>query len=420
MAHGRVGLDSQHRAKRLVRMRAVSSRPSSTGQLLVVPKQMLALFAAMDLDALIDAAFQVLHATVACDFVSALYRNVGDGLLKERDSLGRTYGPVFMRRYGELTPAIPLARANPGIKLLTTRHAITLQETALRRTPFFREVMRPQGWRHGVALCFWTVPPGDMPVFVTSVYRREEQPDFSEQDVDKLQSIHAFIDCAVGRKYEREAAAMALEGAAVTTPTGGTGFAILDRHFLLIEANATAREFCHLWANNSNAAALASSAGEWCLPLDLAAECLKMEHEWQSHLRANTDAAGDTRRFRRVMHSKIVGLTASITMMCPKSSGLADPVFVLELDRRVHGIALDTPRETSALLRGLTKAERRVAMVLADGFSNQAIADHLGKTVYAVKFLLHRIYQKTGVPNRAALVAVLRSRRSHSTKRARN
>jgi len=49
-------------------------------------------------------------------------------------------------------------------------------------------------------------------------------------------------------------------------------------------------------------------------------------------------------------------------------------------------------------------------MVLADGLSNQEIADQLGKTISAVKFLLHRIYQKTGVPNRAALVAVLRSR----------
>jgi DNA-binding CsgD family transcriptional regulator len=58
----------------------------------------------------------------------------------------------------------------------------------------------------------------------------------------------------------------------------------------------------------------------------------------------------------------------------------------------------------------MTAAERAVAMVLADGLSNQEIADRLGKTVHAVKFLLHRIYQKTGIPGRAALVAVLRSR----------
>ena len=67
-------------------------------------------------------------------------------------------------------------------------------------------------------------------------------------------------------------------------------------------------------------------------------------------------------------------------------------------------------------LQKMTAAERSVATVLADGFSNQEIADRLGKTVHAVKFLLHRIYQKTGVPSRAALVAVLRSRPNRSRK----
>ena len=61
------------------------------------------------------------------------------------------------------------------------------------------------------------------------------------------------------------------------------------------------------------------------------------------------------------------------------------------------------------MLEKLTESESAVAMVLADGFSNQEIADRLGKTVDAVKFLLHRIYQKTGIPSRAALVAVLRA-----------
>jgi len=68
------------------------------------------------------------------------------------------------------------------------------------------------------------------------------------------------------------------------------------------------------------------------------------------------------------------------------------------------------------VLQKMTAAERSVATVLADAFSNQEIADRLGKTVHAVKFLLHRIYQKTGVPSRAALVAVLRSRPNRSRK----
>jgi DNA-binding CsgD family transcriptional regulator len=84
----------------------------------------------------------------------------------------------------------------------------------------------------------------------------------------------------------------------------------------------------------------------------------------------------------------------------------------LELDRRVHVVSLETADRPVSVLQKMTPAERAVAMVLADGFSNREIADRLGQTVDAVKFLLHRVYQKTGVPSRAALVAVLRSRRT--------
>ena len=106
-------------------------------------------------------------------------------------------------------------------------------------------------------------------------------------------------------------------------------------------------------------------------------------------------------------------------MVCPQTTGLAEPTFVLELDRLVHGVALETPDRLLPVLQKMTAAERAVAMVVADGFSNQEIADRLGKTVYAVKFLLHRIYQRlTGIPGRAALVAVLRSRPARLGKHA--
>ena len=48
-------------------------------------------------------------------------------------------------------------------------------------------------------------------------------------------------------------------------------------------------------------------------------------------------------------------------------------------------------------------AEREVALVVAQGLSNEETAERLGKTVAAVKFLLHRVYKKLGVANRAKL-----------------
>ena len=90
--------------------------------------------------------------------------------------------------------------------------------------------------------------------------------------------------------------------------------------------------------------------------------------------------ATDIRRPRR-LRARVPGLTAWITMVCPNTTGLAEPTFVLELDRRVHGVALETPDRSLPVLQKMTAAERAVAMVVADGFSNQEIADRLGKTV---------------------------------------
>jgi DNA-binding CsgD family transcriptional regulator len=383
-----------------------------TDDSIIAPEALLALFAARDLDALIDAAFDVLRATVVCDFASAFYRSAGNGLLKERDSRGRESDPAFMRRYLELTPALPAAIANRGIKILLTRTTVPRSVADLHRTAFYREIMQPQGWRHAVALCFWGDPPGEAPIFVASVNRAEGQRDFSKQDIGSLERIHPFIDCAVNRLNEREAATTVHDSLAMAMRDGTPGFAILDRNLLLVQANQIARQLCAAWVEDAVTEA-ENSSPTWHLPPVLQTACRELHHEWQSLLRADPDAAG-IRRDRPVVHPRVPAFTARITLVCPNTADLAEPMFVLELDRRLHGVTLDTPDRAVPILQKMTASERAVAMVLADGLSNQQIAERLGKSVDAVKFLLHRIYQKTRIPSRTALVAALRSRRHQS------
>ena len=198
--------------------------------------------------------------------------------------------------------------------------------------------MQAQGWRHAVALLFWGDPPAEMPIFVTSAYRIEGQSDFSEQDIAGLEGIHPYLDCAVNRLHEREAAKTVRDGmAAVRDET--RGFAILDGNLLPVQANPLARQLCAAWADDGAAAAAEGSSQAFRLPPAILAACHELRHEWQSLLRVDPDAT-DIRRSRQV-HSHVPGLTASITMVCPQTTGLAEPTFVLELDRLVHGVALD-------------------------------------------------------------------------------
>ena len=209
MAHRKIGTRPRSRRAEPVSATEADTTqlPSATDHPIIASERLLALFAAQDLDAIIDTAFEVLRAAVVCDFATAFYRSGGDGLLKARDSRGRRYGVQLMRRHVELNPAIPLALANRGVKVLATRMGLPRSNKELRRTAFYREIMEPLGWRHSVALCFWGNPPAEVPVFVISADRSEGQSDFSDHEVAALTGLHPFLDCAVNRLHEREAAA---------------------------------------------------------------------------------------------------------------------------------------------------------------------------------------------------------------------
>jgi len=376
----------------------------------VAPEQCLPLFAAKDLQALIGTTFEVLGAAVQCEFASAFYLNAGDRLLKQRDSRGREYGPEHMRRYAELTPALPLALANPGITLLTTRESLPSHSQALRRTAFYLEIMQVEGWRHAVALCFWGQPGNVSPVFVASVNRVDGQRDFAAREIDTLRRLHPFIDSAINRVYESDAAKTIRDGMAMAVNDGTGGFAILDWNLDVVQANSAARQLRALWTDHRGREGRKTGSVEWHLPSTLVAQCRDLQREWRSRLRVTPDATG-LGLVRHLEHPRIHGLTASITLVCPSTPGLADPTFLVEFSQRLNGVVFDAPDRSAPILQKMTSTERAVALVLANGLSNQEIAERLGKTVNAVKFLLHRIYRKTGVPSRAALVAVLRGGR---------
>ena len=369
---------------------------------IVADKRLLGLVAANDLDALIDASFHVLQGAVPSDFASAFYRSSSRGLLKGRDSRGRQYSSAFMRRYVEIDPAIALARANRGVKILLTRTGLPRPEADVRKLPFFREVMQRQGWRHAVALCFWGDPPADLPVFVISVYRVKGRRDFSETDVARLASIHPFVDSVVNRLHERAEARSLWDSLALTASNGAVGLAILDARFGLVKANAMARRLCAAWTSTGRRTGTGSAIRAWRLPPILEQACAEMRAEWQAQLQMDPDAAV-LRRRSGIPHPHLRNVTASVTMMCRNASGLSEPSFVVEFDRSAERGAV------ALVLDRMTTTERAVALALMDGGSNQDIADRLAKSVQAVKFLLHEIYRKTGVPNRGALVALLRN-----------
>ena len=83
----------------------------------------------------------------------------------------------------------------------------------LKRHPFFLEVMKPGGWRHGCGLAFWEADPEsrDLTAFVCAL-RTEELGDFSAAEIDICQQVHAEVELSLRRVIEREVVSEALRG----------------------------------------------------------------------------------------------------------------------------------------------------------------------------------------------------------------
>ena len=332
------------------------------------PGDVLSLYSSVTLDDFIAQVFRLLPQIVACDHVSAFYQRSGDAFLEERDSRGHVWTGAFMRRYIELTPAIPLALANAGVKVLPTRLGLIASDEELRRTAFYREVMQPQGWRHGVALCFWPAPPGSFPIFVCTVYRAEGRPDFSGSEVAALEALHPFLAAAVSRFHDISVSATIVEGVARALQQVSPGVVVLDRELSVVRTTAAGRRSFAQWNRTAKRQPGEARSNPRSVPGCLLRAC----HELRQELSSASRRGGKSRaqRQRLVAHPDSPTLLASVTAVTLRTA-LAEPSFVVTFasPRRSHRSVA-----SAAALAQLTPSESEVALAIVEGCSNQEVA----------------------------------------------
>jgi DNA-binding CsgD family transcriptional regulator len=111
---------------------------------------------------------------------------------------------------------------------------------------------------------------------------------------------------------------------------------------------------------------------------------------------ANAD--GGTSLAEVVRLARQVWAETGVTVDFAATPELGQPLVVI----RVPAVAGQLP--------GLTAREREVAALIADGLSNKEIATRLHLSVGTVKYHVHQILEKTGLPGRVAIATRLNGR----------
>jgi DNA-binding NarL/FixJ family response regulator len=101
--------------------------------------------------------------------------------------------------------------------------------------------------------------------------------------------------------------------------------------------------------------------------------------------------------------STSVSIDAGVTIDFEASTELGQPFLVLRMPP--PNASAGSP---DARLACLSPREREIVRLLAEGLSNKQIAARLAIKLATVKDHVHRVLQKTGLPNRAAVAAASR------------
>jgi DNA-binding CsgD family transcriptional regulator len=372
-----------------------------TGSATVSPleweRRLLAMHGATDADEFIDAVFSLLQGTVECRFALANLRNVDGVPLLARDSLGREFGPDYMERFFKANPSVGYVMRRPGLRILHTRDHLPPEEK-LRTLPFYTEFMRPENWRHSVALLFWGFFP-PLPQNAFCVFRSEEDPDFDENDLARLRLAHPHINAGL-KRLKKQLKARSKEDRITALLDALPGNAtLLDWDLRVTNQSHAARRLAARWMDRGHE----SLPRALELPPEVLAACAEMKTEWREHLDAKSGS--HIVRRREVPHPSGADLAAEVTLLLQQDSVFAHPGFLVRLIESASGAAA---ADWTVDLAVLTHSEREAVLLVAEGLDNAAIAGRLGIGVSAVKLRLHGAYKKLGVGNRTQLVARLR------------
>ncbi len=376
--------------QKTVRRRVPKEFPISIHDPLLAPP-ILKLHRALDLASLWQAIIATMDTALVNHHIIAALPFEGVAPMALRTTLPMSDPQAFWLQLHHSKP--PLNRVvaeQPGIKYADLDDL--QNEAALKKSRFWRDIMQPYGWRHSAGLLFWE--NGEFKAHV-GICRTEAHGPFSEADKQLLLALHPHLEAALLRvaAYEREKMLTTFLREALEHPVDG--IALIDSYSKTVFYNQAAVRTCALWSHGRQAAARKVSIHRTTLSLPpelVSASASLLERylaDFQGH---GTDGKS---YIVEKHHPTEPGLYARLRIVAAKNSPVP-PHVRLELSR-------NTSKESHSPMFRLSKAEYRVALLVAGGARNQDIATSLTLSVHTVRAHLREIFTKLGITHRGGL-----------------
>lgn len=291
-----------------------------------------------------------------------------------------------------LEVAAPYLDANPQVAWYTLSQIASQDASAMTR-------LRAQDpapiWREFIHLAFWSGTRLDA---VLSIRINTEHTRLSDTELSFLAELYPLLDASIKRVHSVEAAQarhLAFESLVYKLPIA---MAIVDQNLIPTYISREAERICHQWHDGSETAGHLPRLIETRLrrhiqdmPRDVDPDevpreghvTLTIGHPRHSNLHLGLEIGSPMRTSPRHAHRLLTFI--------PEDGAKPD----------------DRLARVQPLLECLSPSERRVAMLVAEGLRNDAIARKLFRSPKTIESQISSVYRKLGIENRTQLARLL-------------
>lgn len=364
-----------------------------------LPEQhLLALHASIESESLWDASRRLLHRCFENHFIVVGFAFLGNKpMIIKRGKPAPPRDAEWWARNCANHPLIYLLIERPELKIIRVTDIITAED--IKQLPYYHEFMVPDGWLYSVGVF---IREGDRVIGMLSVNRREEQGDFTAEEMALFDRLQPHFETAFRRVCRIQACQAATVSLASMLSRFPLPVAVVSWQGEINHINDPGRQACLDWNTSHPGQSPNQNLSLATLPPEIRERCIEIARRIDLDNTTNHDRVSPTKEI--LHHPRLPELSVGIEIVPHHSEPMAAPAFLIRFERDTTA-----PFDPATLLSRffqLSTAEKAVANHIFEGLSNSEIARRLGKSTSTVKKQSESIYRKLGIHDRRRLIAI--------------